>query len=240
MLSPLVQRLGLNPIKFEETFFSSVPKLIQSDGIDPYLAGAATQRMQKLDTKTIDSIRTMLFHREPTPLIDLAALNIQRGRDHGLPDYNTCRVAYGLSPKSDIRDITSDPETQQRLKQAYDGDVRLVDPWIGGLAENHYRDATVGEFFFHVLKDQFERLRDGDRFWYDNDLGLSDAEREEIRTTTLASVIMRNTKIVGLQDNVFEARPAGSSPKPGASRSTRPRKSSRSTSKKKVSRKKRR
>ncbi|MCG8448151.1 MAG: peroxidase [Pirellulales bacterium] len=238
MLSPLVQRVGLKPIPFEETFFSSVPKLVENDGIDPYLAGAATQRMQKIDTKAINAIRTMLFHREPAPLIDLAALNIQRGRDHGLPDYNRCRVAYGLTPKSDFRDISSDPETQQRLKQAYDGDVSLIDPWIGGLAEDHYRDATVGEFFFHVLKDQFERLRDGDRFWYENDLCLTDAEREEIRITTLADVIMRNTTVAGLQKNVFRVRSSGSSPKVGKARPVS--RSTRSRKKKSVSRKKKR
>ena len=33
------------------------------------------------------------------------AVNIQRGRDHGLPDYNTARVAYGLKKKEHFMDI---------------------------------------------------------------------------------------------------------------------------------------
>lgn len=212
MLSPLVQRVGRNlkPIKFEETFFQ--PELVEKDGIEPYLAGAAAQPMQKIDAKAIDSIRLMLFKKplgafDPPPL-DLAALNIQRGRDHGLPDYNSCRESYGLEPKEDFRDISSDPDMQDRLEHAYRGDVSLIDPWIGGLAEDHHNGAIVGEFFFHVLKDQFERLRDGDRFWYENDLGLSDDEREEIRNTKLSDVIKRNTNIRNLQKNVFEAKPA--------------------------------
>ena len=209
MLSPEVQRTGIGAIKFEKTFFQ--PHLVTQYGIDPYLAGAATQRMQKIDAKAINAIRLELFTMADTPkgvppitpLIDLAALNLQRGRDHGLPDYNTCRKAYGLARKDSFSDITSDKETQRRLKKAYKDNMDHIDPWIGGLAEDHHHDAVVGEFFFHVLKDQFERIRDGDRFWYENDLCLTDEEREDIRETTLVIVIERNTNVRNLQKNVF-------------------------------------
>ena len=36
------------------------------------------------------------------------ALNIQRARDHGLPDYNTVRVEYGLKPIEDFTEINTD------------------------------------------------------------------------------------------------------------------------------------
>lgn len=243
MLSPVVQRLDLGPINFEDTFFQ--PHLVEADGIDYYLAGAATQKMQRIDAKAINAIRVKLFEKPKsiTTLIDLAALNLQRGRDHGLPDYNQFRKAYGLAPKRDFSDISSDRETQKRLKQAYDGNVALIDPWIGGLAEDHHGDATVGELFFHGLKDQFERVRDGDRFWYENDPSLSEAEVNEIKKTTLADVIMRNTTITGLQDNVFRV---GSGPSvggaggsgSGSKRTRGPRPAGGSSAKKKAAKKK--
>ena len=44
----------------------------------------------------VDDVRDFLFG-EPIPGgFDLATLNIQRGRDHGLPGYNAVRVAFGL------------------------------------------------------------------------------------------------------------------------------------------------
>ncbi len=73
---------------------------------------------------------------------------------------------------------------------------------MGGLTEDHASDALVGELFFTILKDQFERLRDGDRFWYEN--YFHGKELKMIEKTTLAKVIQRNTKVGNeLQKNVF-------------------------------------
>jgi len=202
MLSPKVQLVGVSrkAIPFRDLFFS--PKTVEKYGIEPFLAGLTTQRMQKIDTKAVDDIREFLFQGLPNPLIDLAALNIQRGRDHGLPDYNQCRVDYGLTPNSSFSEISSVTETQRRLEKAY-GSVDLIDPWVGGLAEDHHVSAQIGELFFHVLKDQFERLRDGDRFWYENDLALTDKERAAISRTKLSHVIKRNTSLSRIQEDVF-------------------------------------
>ncbi|MBI3821747.1 MAG: carboxypeptidase regulatory-like domain-containing protein [Planctomycetes bacterium] len=179
-------------------FFNPAP--VEQTGIDPVLKYLASDRAQEVDTHVVDSLRNFLFGPPGAGGLDLASLNIQRGRDTGLADYNTTRAAYGLPRVNSFADITSDKTLQQQLKALY-GNVNNIDLWVGGLAENHLPGASVGPTFARIISDQFARLRDGDRFWYQRT--FSGAQLNALEHTTLADIIRRNTTITNLQDNVF-------------------------------------
>src|SRR5262249_53886319 len=143
-----------------------------------------------VDTKIVGDLRNFLFGPPGSGGLDLASLNIQRGRDHGLADYNSTRAAYGLRRVTSFAQITSDPTLQQQLQTLY-GNVNNIDLWVGGLAEDHLPGASVGQTFARIIADQFARLRAGDRFWYQRD--FSGAELYALDHTTLADIIRRNT-----------------------------------------------
>ena len=207
MLPPTIKRLDEHgqPIPegnlaLRDTFFA--PELIIDEGgIEPLLRGLAYQEMQDVDVYVIDEVRNFLFDKPGAQALDLAALNIQRGRDHGIPSYNDLRVALGLAAVTSFTEITSDEEVQYRLEEAY-GHVDYIDAWVGGLAEAHVPGALVGKLFHVILKNQFERLRNGDEHWYQHK--YSGVELQELEETTLADIIRRNTFIKGeIQDAVF-------------------------------------
>ncbi len=180
------------------------PHEIIEHGIDSLLRGLASQRAQNIDSFVVDDVRNFLFGPPGAGGFDLPSLNIQRGRDHGLPSYNAIRVAFGRPAASDFADINPDPVIAQRLASAY-SDVDDIDAWIGLLAEPHRDGAFVGETLFRVLRDQFTRLRDGDRFWYEEYLPQNLVR--QVNRTTLADIIRRNTGIgPELQDDVFAVR----------------------------------
>lgn len=176
-------------------------RITDEGGIEPILRGLAGQLCQQIDPFVIDGVRNFLFGAPGRGGFDLASLNIQRGRDHGLPSYNRTRVSLGLRPKRRFEDISSDPEMVARLASVYPN-ARSVDVWVGGLAEDRVEGAMVGELISRVLAEPFVALRDGDRFWYEN--VLSREAVLEIQNTTLADVIRRNTDIgAELPDNAF-------------------------------------
>lgn len=176
-----------------DSFFN--PVFTQEHGIESVLHGAAKQIMQEIDGEVVDDIRDFLFGAPSAQmLLDLAALNIQRGRDHGIPGYNTVREGYGLPSVSTFAEITGNTGIQAALEELYDH-PDYIDPWIGCLVEDHVSGAAVGPLLIKILKDQFERLRDGDRFFFENDQALSTGEKQTIRETTLSDIILRNTNL---------------------------------------------
>lgn len=190
-------------MRLKDAFFD--PRPVSEVGIDPLLKYLASDRAQEIDAAVVDDVRNFLFGAPGQGGFDLAALNIQRGRDHGLADYNTVRAAYGLPRVKSFAEITPDVSVQQALEQAY-GSVDKIDLWVGGLAEKHLPGSSMGATFTKIIVDQFVRLRDGDRYWYQNVLP-ADAVRA-VQNTTLADVIRRNTGLVNLQPNVFVFRAA--------------------------------
>lgn len=90
---------------------------------------------------------------------------------------------FGLKPVSDFRGINRDAAVWKRIASAYKS-VDDVDVWVGGLTEAPGRDGIVGETVSAVLRDQFIRLRDGDRFWYQNYLGRELQQLIEQQTLT--------------------------------------------------------
>lgn len=195
MLSPRIMRLddtmqeapeGHLPLR--NAFFT--PAQVENHGITSMLRGLSGQASQMIDSIVIDDVRNFLFGMPGMGGFDLASLNIQRGRDHGLGSYNDVREAYGMARAASFADINPDPTVRAAFASVYT-DVDQVDPWVGLLAEPHVVNAQVGETLWRVLSDQFTRLRDGDRFWYEAYL-----PRRMVRMVnrqTLGTIIRRNT-----------------------------------------------
>jgi len=208
LLSPQILRLdaqgqeiSAGHLPLRQAFFRP-DRLISEGGIEPILRGLASQVCQSMDSSMIDDVRNFLFGAPGAGGFDLAALNIQRGRDHGLASFNDMRRVLGLNAYTSFEQINTDPAVQQALADTYT-DVEQIDLWVGGLAEQNHQQAMVGETFYHILKRQFVALRDGDRYWYQNT--LSEKTLKRLEDTRLSDVIKRNTSIGHeLQTNVFK------------------------------------
>jgi peroxidase len=185
-------------VSLAEAFFN--PSLVSENGIDGILKYLVSDPSSELDTQLVDSVRNFLFGPPGAGGLDLASLNIQRGRDHGLADYNTVRESIGLPRVTSFSDISSDTEVQSKLQALY-GSVDNIDLWVGGLAEDHLPDSSLGETFTAIIVDQFERLRNGDRYWFQNQ--FSGEQLSEIESTSLSDIIERNTSLTSVQDNAF-------------------------------------
>jgi hypothetical protein len=171
--------------------------------IGPILKGDADGNAQATDLLAVNEIRNLLFGGGQGGQ-DLMARDLQRARDHGIGSYNQVRVAYGLPAVSSFAQITSNVQAQQALQQAY-GSVANIDPFEGGLAEDHVAGADVGPLFQRIMVNQFLRLAVGDRYFVGNEL-FSQSEADYLNATTLGTVIERNTGVRNLQGDVFVFR----------------------------------
>ena len=173
-ISPEVKRLGSDfrevpdhdELKLRDATFA--PHRIVNDGsIDSILRGMYGTPVKDMNTDSIlaDEIINHLFERARTVPHDLASLNIQRGRDHGLPGYNAWRSFCAL-PRADTFDDLEgeiqDDNLRRQLQSLY-GHPDNMDLFVAGLVEDSWEDSLMGRTFTRLLAKQFKRLRDGDR-----------------------------------------------------------------------------
>ena len=209
-MSPVGDEIPRGNMTLEDGFFNPGAVLL-AGGVDPYFQGMASQVQQAMDCKIVDDVRNISLGGPEAGGLDLAAINIQRGRERGLPDYNTVRENLGLPLVKTFYDITNDQDEARELEAIY-GSVDNIDPWVGMLAEYHMPDALFGETIMMIMKLQFQLVRDADRFYYENDPIFSSEEVEYISRTSFREIVMRNTQIKLMQPNIFEAMPYESIP----------------------------
>jgi hypothetical protein len=197
-------------IKLQDAFFNP-GTVVLSGGIEPFFKGMGTQVMQKMDCKVIDDLRNFLFGLPGSGGLDLASINIFRGRDRGLSDYNALRSDFGLTKVKNFDDFTSSIEDSETLEALYTN-IDNIDPWVGMLAERHISGSIFGELVMRILESQFQVLRDGDRFYFENDPAFTESQKESIKATKLYDIVMRNTDLSVMQKELFFAMPHESIP----------------------------
>ena len=146
-LSSTLLRLGADGNEIQQGHlaladaFFRPDRIVNEGGIEPLLRGLAAQACQAIDPHVVDAVRNFLFGEPGQGGFDLAALNIQRGRDHGLPSYNDAREAMGLARAEGFEEISRARGIQDRLADAY-RTVDDVDLCVGGSPKSASRAPT--------------------------------------------------------------------------------------------------
>ena len=173
MVGSFLWKLGPGPradatlelVPLRNLFFK--PEVVQEEGIDDYLRGSAWHRCKEVDVKVVSELRNFLFMEdEGKGHMDLVSLNIQRGRDMGLPMFNDMRELFGLEAYNSFSDFIKDDHLAAASDDVYEGDVDQCDSLYGGFAEEPLPGSLLGETFHTIIQKQFCSIRDGDRFFF--------------------------------------------------------------------------
>ena len=177
--------------------------------LEQMVEGLISQMPQTCDAYFSTEVTNHLFqknHKRENFGGDLLAINIQRGRDHGLPSYNAYRKRCGLAPLTSWNERPSELEEHfwLKLKDVYEK-VDDIDLYLGGVSERTVKGGAVGPIFACIIGEQFRRLKYGDRFFYthspDNkgSKGLGQVARGFVLQRTLGDLICDNTALEGTQ-----------------------------------------
>lgn len=150
------------------------------------------QPMQRVDSSLTHGLTRFLFRGHNPFGLDLAALNIQRGRDEALRTYNEYLEVIGRPKITSFHQLHSSRKIAEVYKHTDD-----IDLWVGGLLEPAIEGGVVGATFANIIADQFSRLRHGDRYFYENGPqinpgALTSSQVNEIRRVSLSRIICDN------------------------------------------------
>ncbi|KAG8580283.1 hypothetical protein GDO81_007222, partial [Engystomops pustulosus] len=213
-IPPLIHRLDSTyrehpqypSLLLHEVFFRPW-RIIREGGLDPLIRGllgkpAKLQTQQEIMTEELTEKLLVLSNNGS---MDLASLNLQRGRDHGLPGYNDWREFCGLprlNSSLDMHIAISDENITRKMIAMY-GHPDNIDVWLGGLAEDLIPGGRTGPLFACLIGMQIGALRDGDWFWYENPNVFTPKQKQELEKHSLSRVICDNTGLTHTPPDSF-------------------------------------
>ncbi|KAI9551668.1 hypothetical protein GHT06_022004 [Daphnia sinensis] len=181
-------------------------ELYEDTGVDTLVRGLLMQPAQKMDRAFTDELKNRLFQGKQSFGMDLIALNLQRGRDHGLPPYNDYRELCGRPRANQWQDLLDviDQRVVQEMSRIYNN-IDDVDLFIGGVSERQVEGALLGPTFLCLIGDQFARLRRGDRLFYEEATAqFTPQQLASLRSVSLARVLCDNgDDIKSIQSSAF-------------------------------------
>uniref|UniRef100_A0A8C4RCS1 Myeloid-specific peroxidase n=1 Tax=Erpetoichthys calabaricus TaxID=27687 RepID=A0A8C4RCS1_ERPCA len=197
-------------VLLHNTFFTPW-RIVFEGGIDPIIRGLISMpaKLNRQDRLMHDELRERLFQLTSQVALDLASLNLQRGRDHGLQGYNAWRGLCGLSQPRNERElgqILNNQTLARALIRLY-GTPNNIDVWIGGAVEPFVPNGRVGPLFACLIGTQFQRIRNGDRFWWENRGIFTESQKSALKNVSLHRIICDNTGVQELPPSVFRHLP---------------------------------
>lgn len=101
-------------------------------------------------------------------ILDLAAVDILRDRERGIPRYNQFRRLLHMKPFKSFEALAADPAWAKKLEEVYEGDIERVDPLVGMLAEKPPVGFGFSDTAFRIFILMASRRLKSDRFFTDD------------------------------------------------------------------------
>jgi hypothetical protein len=127
-------------------------------------------------------------------MMDLAATDILRIRELGVPRYNEFRRLLRLEPAKDFESLTHDPVWAEELRRVYRGDVERVDLMVGMFAEPLPAGFAFSDTAFRIFILMASRRLNSDRFLTSDFTPevYTPAGLDWIERTTMSAVLLRH------------------------------------------------
>ena len=196
--------LPIGPLGLRESFINTLQYFI-SGGTDPILRGYLQDRSKASD-EFVNRVFTTQFMAPTEDSLgqDVAARDIQRGREHGFPSYRhyarLCEERYGVAP-------TFSRRSARKLRAVYGNQAfnNGMDLYMASLAEEHLDGSNIGPTHACLLAITFNDIRAGDRFWWQNPGIFTECQRDSLATIKLSKVICDNAEnIPVIRKKVFQ------------------------------------
>jgi hypothetical protein len=139
------------------------------------------------------------FQKDGQPLLDMAAVDIIRDRERGVPRYNRFRELLGKERVKTFEEITSIPGAAAKMREIYRDDVDRVDLLVGLLAEDLPKGFGFSDTAFRIFILMASRRFKSDRFFTDDYRSeiYTDFGMDWIRNNGLKSVLLRHVPRLG-------------------------------------------